>query len=219
VLTAWQERFGLQIYEGLGMSECSYYICHTRERPIRPDATGFIQPGHAGQLLDPETWQEVGPNEEGMLCIPRNDPALMLRYWNETEDTARRFHDQWYLTGDYARRDADGYIYFLGRKDDLINTFGYRVSPHEVERVLKDHPDIADAAVVGEEVAPGKVLVAAHVIRRPDSTIDADTLLSYGRAHLASYKAPRLIHFVDCFPRTRNGKIQRQGLRKRANAR
>lgn len=212
VLAQWRERFGLDIYEGLGMTECSYYICQTKERPIRPGSAGFIQPGHDVKLLDPRTWAEVGPGEEGMLCIPRRDPALMLGYWNQPQETARCFHGEWFLTGDYARRDCDGYIYFHGRKDDLINTFGYRVSPHEVERVLRDHPEVADAAVVGEQVGPHKVVVAAYVVRRPASSISSEALLEYGRQRLAAYKAPRLVHFVAELPRTRNGKILRRAI-------
>ena len=212
VLDQWHRRFGLDIYEGLGMTECSYYICQTKERPVRPGSAGFIQPGHDVKLLDPSTWTEVPAGQEGMLCIPRHDPALMLRYWNQPEETPRCFHGDWFLTGDYARRDTDGYTYFLGRKDDLINTFGYRVSPHEVERVLKDHPEVADAAAVGEEVGPGKIVVAAYVIRHAGSNLSADALLEYGRQHLAAYKAPRIVHYVDAFPRTRTGKILRRAL-------
>jgi len=212
LLAAWRERFGLDIYEGLGMTECSYYLCETVGKPIRPGSAGFAQPGHAVKLLDPRTWQEVAPNEEGMLCIPRSDPALMLGYWNQPEETAACFNGEWYLTGDYARRDEDGYIWFLGRKDDLINTFGYRVSPFEVERVLKDHPDIADAAAVGEEVGPDKVLVTAYVIPRAGSVLSADAVVAYARQHLASYKAPKVVYVVDDFPRTRNGKILRRAL-------
>jgi acetyl-CoA synthetase len=212
VLAQWRQRFGLDIHEGLGMTECSYYICQTKERPIRAGSAGFIQPGHDVKVLDPRTWTEVAPGEEGMLCIPRRDPALMLRYWNQPEETARCFHGDWFLTGDYARRDSDGYVYFHGRKDDLINTFGYRVSPHEVERVLKDHPEVADAAAVGEQVAPEKIVVAAYVIRRPASTISPEALIDYGQQRLAAYKAPRIVHFVGEFPRTRNGKILRQAL-------
>ena len=156
LLAAWRERFGLDIYEGLGMTECSYYLCETKGRPIRPGSAGFAQPGHDVKLLDPHTWQRCRAAEEGMICIPRTDPALLLRYWNQPEETAACFRGDWFLTGDYARRDADGYIWFLGRKDDLINSFGYRVSPHEVERVLKDHPDVADVAAVGEELANGQ---------------------------------------------------------------
>jgi acyl-coenzyme A synthetase/AMP-(fatty) acid ligase len=213
VLAAWRERFGLDVYEALGMTECSYYLCETRGRPIRPGSAGFAQPGHDVKLLDPGTWREVGPDEEGMLCVPADDPALFLGYWNLPEETGASFHGRWFLTGDYARRDADGYVWFLGRRDDLINTFGYRVSPHEVERVLKGHPDVADCAALGEEVGQGKVLVVAYVIVREGGTLTADEVLAHGRGRLASYKAPRIVYLVDDLPRTRNGKVLRRALR------
>jgi len=212
VLAAWRARFGLEMYEALGMTECSYYLCQTRGRPIRPGSVGFAQPGHAVRLLDPKTLAEVPPGEEGMLCIPADDPGLMLGYWHQPEETAAMFRDGWFLTGDFARRDADGYVWFIGRRDDLINSFGYRVSPHEVERVLTEHPAVLDAAAAGEEVGPGKVVVAAWVVRRPGSGLDAEALLAYGRSRLASYKAPRIVHMVDQLPRTRNGKILRRAL-------
>jgi acyl-coenzyme A synthetase/AMP-(fatty) acid ligase len=212
VLAAWRERFGLEVYEGLGMTECSYYLCETRSRPIRPGSAGFVQPGHHVRVLDPDTLVEVADGTEGMLCIQRDDPGLMLGYWQQPEETAACFRGDWFLTGDYARRDEDGYIWFLGRRDDLINTFGYRVSPHEVERVLKEHPDVADAAAVGEVVGPEKILVAAYVVPRAPGLAPA-TVLAYAREHLAAYKAPRLVYLVDDLPRTRNGKVQRRALR------
>jgi acyl-coenzyme A synthetase/AMP-(fatty) acid ligase len=147
-----------------------------------------------------------------MLCIPRRDPALMLGYWHQPEETAASFHADWFLTGDYARRDADGYVWFLGRRDDLINTFGYRVSPYEVERVLKEHADVADAAAVGEDVAAGKTLVVAYVVPRAGGTLTPEALLAWAHTHLASYKAPRVVYVVDELPRTRNGKVQRRAL-------
>jgi len=213
VLAAWRERFGQDIYEGLGMTECSYYISQPRDRPIRPGSAGFPQPGHAVKLLDQETLREVPCGEEGMLCIARSDPGLLLRYWERPEETAAAFRGEWFLTGDYARLDADGYLWFLGRRDDLINTFGYRVSPHEIERVLKDHPDIADCAAVGEEVEAGKTVVAAYVVARPDVALPPDDVIAYARQHLAAYKAPRVVHLVDDLPRTRNGKVLRRALR------
>ncbi len=212
VLEGWRRRFGLAVYEGLGMTECSYYLCQTHARPIRPGSAGFVQPGHDVQLLDPATWRPVGVGEEGMLCVPRTDPALFLRYWNQPEETRLCFHGEWFLTGDYARRDADGYVWFLGRRDDLINTFGYRVSPHEIDRVLRDHPDVADCAATAEEVGPDKVLVVAYVVARAGSTLTPEQVLAYGREHLASYKAPRIVYLVDELPRTRNGKVQRRQL-------
>jgi len=212
VLVAWRERFGLEVYEALGMTECSYYLCQTASRPVRPGSAGFVQPGHDVALLDPETWEPVGPDEEGMLCISRTDPALMLRYWNQPEETARCFRDGWFLTGDFARRDADGYVWFLGRRDDLITSFGYRVSPHEVERVLKRHPAVLDAAVTGEEVGPGKVLVTAYVVVRDDAMVSADDVRAHAVEHLAAYKAPRLVYLTSELPRTANGKLLRRAL-------
>lgn len=212
VLAAWRERFGLEVYEGLGMSECSYYMCQTHARPVRPGSAGFMQPGHAIELLDPTTLAKVATDAEGMLCIHKSDPGLMLRYWNRPDETAACFRGGWFLTGDYARRDAEGYIWFLGRKDDLINSFGYRISPHEVDRVLKDHVEVADAAAVGEEVAPGKVLVVAYVTLRPGSTLSPEALVAYAETRLASYKAPRIVYLVDELPRTRNGKVLRRAL-------
>jgi acyl-coenzyme A synthetase/AMP-(fatty) acid ligase len=212
VLAAWRARFGLDVYEALGMTECSYYVSQPRALPIRAGSPGLVQPGHDVRLLDPATWQEVPAGAEGMLCVPRADPALMLRYWNQPEETAACVHDQWFLTGDFARRDADGYVWFLGRRDDLINTFGYRVSPHEVDRVLKEHPDVADAAAVGETVAAEKTLVVAYVVPHAGRTLAPEALLAYAHRHLAGYKAPRIVYLVDDLPRTRNGKVQRRAL-------
>ena len=211
VLAQWRERFGLEIYEALGMTECSYYLCETASRPIRPGSAGFVQPGHDVRLLDPETLDEVPAGAEGMLCIHRRDPGLMLRYWNQPAETAACFRGDWFLTGDYARRDDDGYVWFLGRRDDLINTFGYRVSPHEVERVLKSHPAVADAAVVGEAVGPEKTVVAAYVVPRNRDLLPED-LIRFAHEHVAAYKAPRQVYLVDELPRTRNGKVLRRAL-------
>jgi acetyl-CoA synthetase len=212
VLAAWRDRFGQFIYEGLGMTECSYYISQPRRCAVRPGSAGFPQPGHEVKLLDPERLDEVPLGEAGMLCIPRRDPGLLLRYWNRPEETAAAFRDDWFLTGDYARLDADGYLWFLGRRDDLINTFGYRVSPYEIERVLKDHPDVADCAAVGEEVSPGKTVVAAYVVAHPARRLQPDDVIAFARQHLASYKAPRIVHAVAELPRTRNGKVLRRAL-------
>jgi acetyl-CoA synthetase len=213
VLLDWRARFRQEIYEGLGMTECSYYLCETRARPIRPGSAGFVQPGHDVRVLDPTSLAEVPVGEEGMLCVRRDDPNLLLRYWNRPEETAAAFRGDWFLTGDWARLDADGYVWFLGRRDDVIKSFGYRVSPHEVERVLREHPDVVDAGAVGEAVATGKTLVAAYVVLRPGATLDPDVVREWARTHLAGYKAPKVVYVADELPRTRNGKLRRQALR------
>jgi len=210
VFGQWKARFGLDIFEAVGMSEFSYYLSQSKFRPIRPGAAGFPQPGHAIRLLDPESLQEVAPGAEGMICVPESDPGLFLRYWNLPEETANHKHDGWFFTGDYARLDAEGYLWFLGRKDDIIKSFGYRVSPYEVERVLKGHPAVADCACVGEAAGTDKLLVVAYVVAHPGAEVDADQLLAYGREKLAAYKAPKIVYLTRDFPRTRNGKILRR---------
>ncbi|HEX5128438.1 MAG TPA: acetyl-CoA synthetase, partial [Usitatibacter sp.] len=126
------------------------------------------------------------------------------------EETAQSRRDGWFLTGDYARVDAEGYLWFLGRKDDIIKSFGYRVSPYEVERVLKGHPAVADCACVAEDAGPDKRIVVAYVILQPGARVGTEALLAFGRQHLAAYKAPKAIYIATEFPRTRNGKILRR---------
>jgi acetyl-CoA synthetase len=210
MLALWRERFGMNIFEAVGMSEFSYYLSQNPMRPVRPGAAGFPQPGHDIQLLDPETLQPVAAGDEGMICVPDHDPGLFLRYWNLPEETDRLVHDGWFFTGDYARYDADGYLWFLGRKDDIIKSFGYRVSPYEVERVMKSHPEVADCATVGEEAGKDKLIVASYVVPQPGSKISPDELLAFGAEHLAGYKAPKVVYLAADFPRTKNGKILRR---------
>ena len=210
MLAAWRTRFGMDIFEAVGMSEFSYYLSQSVHRPIRAGSAGFAQPGHQIKLLNPDTLQEVAPGEEGMIAVPENDPGLFLRYWNLDEETAKYKHDGYFFTGDYAKIDDDGYLWFLGRRDDIIKSFGYRVSPYEVERVLKSHPGVADCACVGEEIEKDKLIVAAYVIAQPDQTISADELLKFGQQHLAAYKAPKRVYIAKDFPRTKNGKILRR---------
>lgn len=212
VLEQWRNRFGLDIYEAVGMSEFSYYLSQSKYRPIRPGSAGFPQPGHDVRLLNPETLKPVPVGEEGMICIKDTDPGLFLRYWNLDEETAKYKHDGYFFSGDYAKYDADGYIWFLGRKDDIIKSFGYRVSPYEIERVYKGHPAVADCAAVGEEIEKDKLLVVIYVIPKHDATVNPDDLLAYGKQHLAAYKSPKTVYVAKDFPRTKNGKILRKDI-------
>ncbi len=209
----WRDRFKQDIFEAIGMSECSYYISHSKNNPIRPGSAGFVQPGHIVKLLNPETLEEVGLEEEGMICIGEDDPGLFLEYWQLEEETAKARHDGWFFTGDYAKRDKDGYIWFIGRKDDIINTFGFRVSPHEIERVVKTHKDVADCVAFGLEIEKDKVIVAIAVVGHEElSEKQEQEILEYSQANLAKYKAPKTIFGMKDYPRTKNGKVLRKQL-------
>jgi acetyl-CoA synthetase len=209
---SWKERFGLTIYEAIGMSECSYYLSQHPTRSVKPGSAGFPQPGHFISLLN-ENLEPVADNEEGMLCIGLDDPGLFLGYWHLEETTKASRKGNYFLTGDYAYRDSDGYIWFLGRKDDLINSFGYRISPHEIERVIKTHPDIADCVALEEAIGKDKNIVVACIILHHDAHFNEQELMDYAQEHLAKYKIPKKFYVMDTFPRTANGKVLRKELR------
>ncbi|MEO1956393.1 MAG: acyl-CoA synthetase [Methylophilaceae bacterium] len=213
VLSQWKLRFKFDIYEAVGMSEFSYYLSQSQYRPIRPGSAGFPQPGHDIKLLNPETLEEVQVGIEGMISVPLNDPGTFLNYWNMPEETAKYKHDGYFFTGDYAKYDDEGYIWFLGRKDDIIKSFGYRISPYEIERIYKGHPDVADCAAIGEEIEKDKLLVVIYVILKPEAKATADELLAYGKQHLATYKSPKTVYLTNDFPRTKNGKILRKDIK------
>ena len=213
MLGLWREKFNQDIYEAIGMSECSYYISHSKNNPIRPGSAGFVQPGHTVKLLDPNTLEEVGLEEEGMICIGMDDPGLFLEYWQLEEETAKAKHDGYFFTGDYAKRDKDGYIWFIGRKDDIINTFGFRVSPHEIERVVKTHNDVADCVAFGLDLEKDKTIVAIAVIGHQDLSEEQEQeILKFAQDNLAKYKAPKTIFGIKDYPRTKNGKVLRKQL-------
>jgi acetyl-CoA synthetase len=211
MLNAWKQRFKLEIYEAIGMSECSYYLSQHVGRAIRAGSAGFPQPGHHIELLD-DNMQPVEDEQEGMLCIGLNDPGLFLEYWNLPSITEASRRSHYFLTGDYARRDKDGYFWFLGRKDDIINSFGFRISPHEIERVIKTHPQIADCVALEETAEKDKNLVVIYVITKDEQVINTSLLIDFATQHLAVYKVPKKVYVVTNFPRTANGKIMRKQL-------
>lgn len=212
MLSTWRTRFDMDIFEAVGMSEFSYYLSQSIHRPIRAGSAGFPQPGHEIRLLNPETLQPVAQGEEGMIAVPETDPGLFLQYWQLPEETTKLRHDGYFFTGDHAKIDEDGYWWFLGRRDDIIKSFGYRVSPYEVERVLKSHEAVADCACVGEVVELDKLIVVAYVILQPGMTVTADALHQWSQTQLAAYKAPKRIYLARDFPRTKNGKILRRDI-------
>jgi acetyl-CoA synthetase len=131
------------------------------------------------------------------------------------------FHHGLYYTGDKAYRDADGYLWFVGRDDDVIKSSDYRIGPFEVESVLLEHPAVVEAAVVGSPHPIKGHEIKAFVLLRPGTAATAalaTELFAYGRAHLAPYKMPRILEFVDELPKTISGKIRRVELRARATA-
>ncbi|MBU8545089.1 MULTISPECIES: acyl-CoA synthetase [Roseomonadaceae] len=218
-MLAWgRDAFGLTINEFYGQTECNLIVANSsRLFPVRPGSMGRAVPGHDLAILDAEG-QPLPDGETGVLAVRAPDPVMFLGYWNQPEATRRKFAGDWLLTGDQARRDAEGHFTFIGRDDDVITSAGYRIGPGEVEDFLLTHPAIAQAAVIGLPDALRTERVTAVLVLKPGieaSDALAAEIQARVRDRLAGHLYPRQVEFVEALPQTATGKIMRGALRAR----
>ena len=215
VIERFQDALGLTIYDGYGQTENSLLVANTVETPIRPGSMGLPTPGHDVAVID-DAGHVCAPGEEGDLALIGRPPTLFTGYWEAPDDTDAAFRDGWYVTGDRAVRDEEGYLWFVGRADDVILSAAYRIGPFEVESALLEHPAVAESAVVGVPDPDRGQLVKAFVVLRqghePSGELAAE-LQEHVKSVTAPYKYPRAISFVDELPKTSSGKIRRVALR------
>ncbi len=217
LLDDWSRLTGRPLLEAFGMSEISTYISTGPGMVQRPGSPGRPQHGRAVAVLDPHADAAVPlpHGEAGLLAVHRGDPGMMLAYLDHRPDAPDAFLGDWFITGDIAAMDADGYVWPQGRADDVINAMGYRVSPAEVEAALTACPGISEAAVVAVSPKAGVSIIKAFVVAdKARRDAGGQALLDAVAAGLAAYKRPREIAFIDALPRTANGKIQRARLRR-----
>ena len=209
---AWTAATGRPIYEALGMTEISTYISQSPGTPHRTGTSGRPQPGRKVAVLpDGEGDAPNAANAPGLLGVHRSDPGLMLRYWRDEQATLAAFRGAWFLTGDRAAMDADGYVTHLGRADDLMNAQGYRVSPLEVENVIRECPGVTDCAVVEISPRTDVSIIAAFVV--VDADVQTGVLARHCADRLAAYKCPKEWIFREELPRNATGKLLRRRLR------
>jgi acyl-coenzyme A synthetase/AMP-(fatty) acid ligase len=214
--TAWQEATGLVLYEALGMSEISTYVSGAPNLPVKIGSPGKPQDGRCVAILpfDGDGSETCAAGERGLIAVHRSDPGLMLGYWNRPQDEAEARRGDWFCGGDVGCMDEDGYVWFHGRNDDVMNAFGYRVSPVEVEMALADHPSVGEVAVAEMRVRDGVTIIAAFVVPATGvASLDEESVLAHASRRLADYKMPRAVHTVDALPRSANGKVMRRQLR------
>ncbi len=214
LLADWQAATGLALYEAFGMSECSTFVSNRPGLAVRPGSPGKPQDGRRIAALPVDDGTEpLSSGATGLLAVHRSDPGLMLGYWRRPDEDAAVFRDDWFVTSDLVGLDADGYVWFHGRADDVMNAGGYRVSPLEVEAALAGHPAVAEVAAAEHAVRDGVRIIGAWVVAKPGVTADAalaKAILAQGAEGLAAYKRPREIFFVAALPRTPNGKVARR---------
>lgn len=211
----WRETYGLEICEGIGTTELLHIFLSNRPGECRPGSSGRPVPGYDVRVLD-DNGSPVPPGEIGSLQVRGN--SLMLGYWNRLRETREALYGETMLTGDKYLCDADGYFWFMGRKDDLFKVSGQWISPFEIEDVLLKHPSILDVAIVPDS-DNGQHLthVVAYISLKSgfaSSPELEDSIRKFAKQGLPHYKAPKAIHFLDKLPRTPTGKIHRKALLK-----
>ena len=225
-----QEALGLPIHDNWWQTETGgIMISNYLAVPIRPGSMGLPLPGVEAAILRRDAHGTVGredgrvevvtrPGEEGELALRPGWPSMFRGYIGEEERYRRCFAGGWYLTGDLARRDEDGYFWFVGRSDDVIKSAGHLIGPFEVESALMEHPAVAEAGVIGvPDPVAGEVVKAFVALRPgyvPDEALQKD-ILAFARRRLGAAVAPREVAVRDVLPRTRSGKIMRRLLRAR----
>lgn len=220
-MIAWgSETFGLTMNEFYGQTEVNLVLGNSsRLFPVRAGSMGRPIPGHDVRLVGPDG-EPVGPGEEGVVAVRRPDPVMFLGYWNKPGATEAKFRGDWCLLGDVAVADEDGYIWFRGRDDDVINSAGYRIGPTEVEDCLMRHPAVKLAGVVGVPDDVRGEAVAAFIVPADTAKVEgnhasdvAAEIQTFVRERLAAHEYPRHIRFIDEMPMTVTGKIRRKDLR------
>ena len=220
VMKVWQDGTGLTIYDGYGQTETVLLVGNYRCMPVKPGSMGKPVPGFDIAIVD-DDGNELPTGEEGQIGVrvkPERPMGLMKEYWQDPEAMDVAFQGDWYLTGDKAYQDEDGYLWFVGRADDVIISAGYRIGPFEVESALVEHPAVAESAVVASPDEIRGNIVKAFVILAP-GYVPSDELTQSIQEHVrqvtAPFKYPRLIEYVSELPKTISGKIRRVELRER----
>jgi len=221
VLNRWRDATGLTIHEAYGQTETVVLVGNFRRlgHAVKVGSMGKATPGFTVRLLD-EDLREVPPGREGEVAVrvkPVRPLGLFSEYWLNPEEMAAQFRGDWYLTGDRATRDPEGNFWFIGRRDDVIKSSGYRIGPFEVESALLEHGAVLEAAVIGKPDGLRGQIVKACVVLRPgfEGTDELRAeLQTHCKSLIAPYKYPREVEFVRELPKTTSGKTRRVELRK-----
>ncbi len=212
-----KEVMGVTINEFYGQTEVNLVVGNCAEiMEIRPGSMGKPIPGHIVEVIDADG-RPVSPGATGEVAIKRPDPVMFLQYWGNPKATADKYIGEWCCTGDLAKKDEDGHLWFVGRKDDVITSSGYRMGPAEIEDCIIKHPSVSLVAVIGAPDPLRTEIVKAFIVLQPDSVQSAaleDEIKNFVRVRLAAHEVPREIEFVTELPMTATGKIMRKELRK-----
>jgi acetyl-CoA synthetase len=212
---------GLSFNESYGQTEADFVVGQCASRwPVRPGSMGRAYPGHEVAIMRPDG-ELSASGDVGEIVVKAPDPTVLLEYWERPEATREKVVDGWLHTGDLARMDEDGYLWFQSRADDVIKSAGYRIGPGEIEECLRKHEAVTNVAVVGVPDEMRGHAVKAFVQLSPDFRPSGElegNLRDHVRRYLAAYQYPRSIEFVESLPLTDTGKVARSVLREQVTS-
>ncbi|HEY0590468.1 MAG TPA: AMP-binding protein, partial [Thermoanaerobaculia bacterium] len=213
-----REAYGLPFHDTFWQTETGcIVITNFPGMPIKPGSMGKPFPGITATVVDPRTFEPISePGRMGLIALAPGWPSMIRGYWNNPEAYAEKFRNGWYLCGDRASIDRDGYFWFVGRDDDVINTGGHLVGPFEIESALLEHPAVAASAAVAKPDPVNMEVVKAFVMLKPGFTGGPDLeleIMNFVRKRLSPLAMPQEIEFTNVLPTTRSGKIVRRVLR------
>lgn len=212
LMARFEARFGFPILEGDGPTECSPVTCVNPVDGVRkPASVGLPIPDVEMAIFD-DAGNRLAGEEIGEICV--RGPNVMKGYWNLPQATAETFFGDWVRTGDLGYIDADGYVFMVDRKKDMVIVNGMNVYPRMVEEALFQHPDILEAAVVGEPHASHGEIVVAHVVPREGASLDAAVVKQWCRERLGRHEVPRKVVLRDTLPKNATGKVLKRELRR-----
>lgn len=218
VIDIFDRQFSLAVRDGYGQTENTLLVGTMIGMEARPGSMGKPTPGNQVEIITDEG-EIAAPGETGDIAVHKSTPALFQEYLNDPERTSMQFRGDYYITGDRAKKDEDGYFWFEGRGDDIIVSSGYTIGPFEVEDALIKHPAVRECAVVASPDRERGNVVKAYIVLRDEKQDRTEELLKELQDHVkeltAPYKYPRKIEFLDELPKTTSGKIMRVELRKR----
>jgi len=217
-----QKTFGVPVLDNWWQTETGgIMIANYFAMPVKPGSMGKPLPGVEAAIAEvTETGIRIinEPDKQGLLVLKKGFPSMFRTYLNDEERYQKCFQGDWYMSGDLARKDADGYFWFVGRADDIIKTSGHMVGPFEVESTLMEHPAVAEAAVIGKpDPTIGELVKAFVVLKTGFETSEGQRLdiIAFARKKMGPAVAPKELAFVDSLPKTRSGKILRRLLKAR----
>ncbi len=219
VIDTFKQYFNVTVRDGYGQTENTLLVGILEGMEVRPGSMGKPTPGNRVDIIN-EDGEPCEVGEVGDIAVHRETPALFKNYYKDPERTAMQFRGEWYVTGDRAKKDEDGYFWFEGRSDDIIISSGYTIGPFEVEDALVKHPAVKECAVVGSpDEVRGTIVKAFVVLREGVDHIHQEELVKELQEHVknltAPYKYPRKVEFIEELPKTTSGKIRRIELRQK----